>query len=96
VRDNLHSADVVRAIAAFHRSPRVAAVYNLGGGRERSCSVLETIELCERIAARELDWELSDTPRVGDHRWWISDLSAFRSDYPEWEPQYPLEPLPVA
>ena len=55
--------------------------------------MLEAIELCERIAARELDWELSDAPRVGDHRWWISDLSAFRSDYPEWEPRYLLEPL---
>jgi CDP-paratose 2-epimerase len=91
VRDNIHSADFVRACAAFHDSPRVAAVYNLGGGRESNCSMLEAIELCERIAGRALDWTLGDTPRVGDHRWWISDLDAFRSDYPGWSLEYGVE-----
>jgi CDP-paratose 2-epimerase len=75
----------VRAIAAFHGSPRAAAVYNIGGGRRSNCSMLEAIELCERIAGRELEHTISDEARVGDHRWWISDLSAFRRDYPEWD-----------
>src|SRR5213076_2723814 len=75
VRDNLHSADLVRAVAAFHAAPRIAAVYNIGGGRESNCSMLEAVELCEQIAGRELEWELSDRARMGDHRWWISDLS---------------------
>ena len=74
VRDNIHSADLVRAFEAFHRAPRPAAVYNIGGGRYSNCSMLEAIELCERIAGRELEWTLGDQARMGDHRWWISDL----------------------
>ena len=53
--------------------------------------MLEAIEACERIAGRELDWELSDQARIGDHRWWISDLSEFRADYPGWEPKRGIE-----
>lgn len=88
VRDNLHSADLVAAFAAFHKAPRPAAVYNIGGGRVSNCSMVEAIALCEQIAGRELDWTLSEDARVGDHRWWISDLEEFRRDYPEWMPQY--------
>ena len=84
VRDNIHCRDVVRAFEAFHRSPRAAAVYNLGGGREANVSMLEAIAMCERISGRRLEWTLSDQARIGDHRWWISDLSAFRADHPEW------------
>jgi CDP-paratose 2-epimerase len=91
VRDNLHAHDVVRAFAAFHANPRCAAVYNLGGGRECSCSVLEAIRMCERIASRTLEWTLVDRPRRGDHRWWISDLSEFRTDHPAWSLEYDLE-----
>jgi CDP-paratose 2-epimerase len=84
VRDNIHSADLIEACMAFVDSPRQAAVYNIGGGRESNCSMLEAIELCQRIAGRELAWELSDEARRGDHRWWISDLDEFRADYPDW------------
>jgi CDP-paratose 2-epimerase len=91
VRDNIHSNDVVTAIEAFHRAPRPAAVYNLGGGRRCSCSMREAIASCERIAGRELNWSLSDQARVGDHRWWISDLSEFERDYPAWSLEYDLE-----
>jgi CDP-paratose 2-epimerase len=91
VRDNIHSADVVRAFEEFHTNSRVAAVYNLGGGRESNCSMLEAIELCQEIAGRELDWTLSDQARMGDHRWWISDLAAFQADYPGWELEYDVE-----
>jgi CDP-paratose 2-epimerase len=91
VRDNIHSADVVRAFEAFHKSPRVAAVYNLGGGRESNCSMLEAIDLCQEIAGRELDWTLSDQARMGDHRWWVSDLAGFQADYPDWELEYDVD-----
>jgi CDP-paratose 2-epimerase len=91
VRDNIHSADLVAAFEAFHRSPRCAAVYNIGGGRASNCSMIEAIRLCESIAGKELDWELSDANRIGDHRWWISDLDAFRSDYPGWDITYDIE-----
>jgi CDP-paratose 2-epimerase len=93
VRDNIHSADVVSAFAEFHANPRVAAVYNLGGGRASNCSMLEAIELCEQIAERELDWQLSDQARMGDHRWWISDLNQFQVDYPAWQLEYDVETM---
>jgi CDP-paratose 2-epimerase len=88
VRDNIHSADLVSAFHAFHRNPRAAAVYNIGGGRESNCSMLEAIAECERITGRPLHWTLSDENRIGDHRWWISDLGPFRSDYPDWQITY--------
>jgi CDP-paratose 2-epimerase len=91
VRDNIHSNDVVSAMEAFHRAPRVAAVYNLGGGRASNCSMREAIAACERISGNELDWTLSDQARMGDHRWWISDLSEWERDYPEWKLEYDLE-----
>jgi CDP-paratose 2-epimerase len=91
VRDNIHSADLVAAFEAFHRAPRVAAVYNIGGGRASNCSMLEAIALCEAIAGKELNWELSDVNRIGDHRWWISDLEPFRNDYPDWDITYDIE-----
>jgi CDP-paratose 2-epimerase len=91
VRDNLHSADLVRAVAAFVADPRPAAVYNMGGGRFANCSMLEAIDLCQRIAGRELDWGLGDEARRGDHRWWISDLDEFRRDHPDWSPEYDIE-----
>ena len=95
VRDNLHAADFVDAFEAYRADPRPAAVYNIGGGREANCSMLEAISGCERIAGRELDWELSETPRVGDHRWWISDLSEFRADYPDWAPSRGIDEILV-
>jgi CDP-paratose 2-epimerase len=85
VRDNIAASDLVEAFLEFHRSPRAAAVYNMGGGRESNCSMLEAIEACERIADRKLEWELGDEARIGDHRWWISDVGEFQRDYPEWK-----------
>jgi CDP-paratose 2-epimerase len=93
VRDNLHSADLARAFLEFHRAPRVAAVYNMGGGRHGDCSVLEAIEVCEAITGRPFDFEVSDRARMGDHRWWVSDLGEFGRDYPGWKPQYDVETI---
>jgi CDP-paratose 2-epimerase len=93
VRDNIHSSDLVAAFDAFRRAPRLAAVYNIGGGRRSNCSMLEAIASCERIAGRELDWSLADENRIGDHRWWISDLEPFRRDYPGWELRYGVDEI---
>jgi len=84
VRDNIHAADLVEAFDRFHQAPRPAAVYNIGGGRDSNCSMLEAIELCQEIAGRELSWSLAGANRIGDHRWWISDLAPFQLDYPGW------------
>lgn len=93
VRDNLHAADLVDAFLRFHQGPKPASVFNIGGGRGNSCSVLEAIELCQEVAGRELDWELEDGARVGDHRWWISDLDDFGAEYGGWTPQRDLEAI---
>ena len=93
VRDNIHADDVAGAFAAYAARPRSAAVYNLGGGRECSCSMLEAIEICERIAGRPLEWSLSDEARIGDHKWWISDMGEFRRDHPDWQMRYGLDQM---
>ncbi len=94
VRDNIHSADLVAAFEAFHAAPRAGgAVYNIGGGRACNCSMLEAIALCEQVAGRELDWTLSEQNRIGDHRWWITDLRPFSQDYPEWRLTRGLEDI---
>jgi CDP-paratose 2-epimerase len=93
VRDNLHSADLVRAFLRFHERPSPGAVYNIGGGRDSNCSMLEAIDLCERISGRRLRYRVSDEARIGDHRWWISDLRPFQADYPGWRPERDVEAI---
>jgi CDP-paratose 2-epimerase len=85
VRDNIHADDVCAAIAAFASSPSIAAVYNLGGGRDNSVSMLEAITRFEALFGRKLDVQYVDEPRRGDHICYISDLRRFRGDYPGWE-----------
>jgi CDP-paratose 2-epimerase len=84
VRDNLHAVDVCRAALAFYESPRRAAVYNLGGGRANSVSVLEAISRLEVLVGTSLKVEYLDANRLGDHVCYISDLRRFRADYPAW------------
>jgi CDP-paratose 2-epimerase len=91
VRDNIHSADLIACFSEFFRAPRSAEVYNMGGGRFSNCSIVEAIELCEQIAGRELEHKYSETNRVGDHIWWISDLARFESHYPAWKLEYSVE-----
>ena len=88
VRDNIHSADLINAFDEFFQAPRVAEVYNTGGGRYSNCSMLEAIKICENIAGRELNYTYSETNRIGDHIWWISDNAKFASHYPNWKHQY--------
>ena len=88
VRDNIHAGDLVRAFDAFYRAPRAGEVYNIGGGRFSNCSMLEAITQCEEIAGRKLNWKYSETHRVGDHIWWISDLRRFQGHYPSWRLEY--------
>jgi len=84
VRDNIHSYDVCTAFLAFYESPRVAAVYNLGGGRENSVSILEAVGRFEELIGKTLDVEYVDENRVGDHICYISDLRRLRADFPSW------------
>jgi CDP-paratose 2-epimerase len=96
VRDNIHSYDVCTAIAAFAERPQPAAVYNLGGGRANSISMLEAIGRFEELFDRNLGWEYVEEPRRGDHICYISDLTRLRTDYPEWEVSVDLEAILAA
>jgi len=93
VRDNIHSFDVCTAIMAFAERPASAAVYNLGGGRANSCSILEAIVALEELQGRKLETEYVEENRRGDHICYISDLGRFRTDYPEWELSISLEEI---
>lgn len=84
VRDNIHSYDVARFIEMFVNDPRRAEVYNIGGGRANSCSILEAFELIESISGRKMDFEYVDQNREGDHICYISDLSKMKAHYPDW------------
>jgi len=85
VRDNIDASDVCRFFERFHAAPRSGAVYNIGGGRANSISMLEAITKLEAIAERKLDWHYIDQNRAGDHICYISDLSKMRADYPGWD-----------
>jgi CDP-paratose 2-epimerase len=85
VRDNIHSHDVVRAIEEFAANPRAGEVYNLGGGRRNSVSMLEAIAKVEKLTGRKLDWQYVEEARKGDHICYVSDMAKFKKDYPKWE-----------
>jgi len=85
VRDNIHSFDVARFIEEFIASPRSGEVYNLGGGRANSCSILEAFSAAESISGKKMVWEYSEKNREGDHICYISDLTKMRQHYPRWD-----------
>ena len=84
VRDNIHSHDVIAAFEAFAANPRPGEVYNLGGGRENSVSVLEAIARIEELSGRKIKWVYNDQARKGDHICYISDLRKLESHFPGW------------
>lgn len=93
VRDNIHSHDVLTAMLHFYEAPRVAAVYNMGGGRGNSVSVLEAIARLEEMTGKKLATKYVEQNRVGDHICYISDLSRWQQDYPNWELTYSLDDI---
>jgi len=90
VRDNIHSNDLVRAFWRFFEQPRCGEVYNIGGGRFANCSMLEAIAMIEEMTGRRIDWTYSETNRIGDHIWWVSDIRKFMGHYPGWRIEYDL------
>lgn len=85
VRDNIHSKDLIAALSHFIKNPKVSKVYNIGGGRENSCSILEALEITEEISGKTAKTSPVEISRTGDHQWWISDYSSFQKDYPNWK-----------
>ena len=90
VRDNIHSFDLVNMFWHFYRNPLKGEVYNAGGGRFSNCSMLEAIEICESISGKKLNYSYSETNRIGDHIWYISDVSKFKGHYPDWDYKFDL------
>ena len=93
VRDNIHSVDLIAACDAVYRNPRSGEAYNMGGSRFSNCSMLEAIELCEEIADKKLNWSYSESNRLGDHIWWISDVRKFEQHYPDWRLTYDIRAI---
>jgi len=91
VRDNIHSEDVARFISAFIETPRIAEVYNIGGGKDNSCSILEAFSLVESFTGQEQVYTYVDENRIGDHICYYSDLRKMRSHYPGWNISIGLE-----
>ncbi|GGC65125.1 NAD-dependent epimerase [Pedobacter quisquiliarum] len=85
VRDNIHSYDVARFIEEFINSPRVAEVYNLGGGKDNTCSILEAFGIISKISGKEMKYKYVDTNRIGDHICYYSDLRKMKAHYPNWD-----------
>ena len=90
VRDNIHSYDLVNMFWHFYEHPRAGEVYNAGGGRHSNCSMLEAIAICEQITGNKMDYLYTEDNRIGDHIWWISDVTRFKSHYPGWDWKYDL------
>jgi CDP-paratose 2-epimerase len=93
VRDNIHAEDVARFMFEFWRAPRTAEVYNLGGGKSNSCSILEAFRMAEAVTGKPMQWRYVETNRTGDHICYYSDLRKMRTHYPNWDITIPLEKI---
>lgn len=91
VRDNIHSYDISRFIEEFIKAPRIAEVYNLGGGKENTCSILEAFKIAERFSGKPMNYVYSDKNREGDHICYYSDLRKMKAHYPNWDITISLE-----
>jgi CDP-paratose 2-epimerase len=93
VRDNIHASDLVEAFWAFFQQPGSGEIFNIGGGRHANCSMLEAIAMAEHLTGRPMQTSYSDEARVGDHIWWVSDVSKFQTQYPEWQYRFDMRAL---
>lgn len=91
VRDNIHSHDLVNCFWEFYKKPKAGEIYNIGGGRFSNCSILESIDIIQRITSKKIKLFFSKDSRIGDHQWYITNLSKFKSDYPLWKQKYNTE-----
>lgn len=90
VRDNIHSYDVAQFIRAFYQNPRCGEVYNIGGGKDNSCSILEAFTIAEAVTGKKMNYIYNENNRIGDHICYYSDLTKIKSHYPSWDITRPL------
>jgi CDP-paratose 2-epimerase len=95
VRDNIHSWDLVNMFWHFYQNPKAGEVYNAGGSRFSNCSMQEAILLCQEITGNKMNYSYAEDNRIGDHIWYISDVSKFRTHFPNWEYQFGLQDILV-
>jgi CDP-paratose 2-epimerase len=93
VRDNIHSYDLVNMFWSFYLNPRIGEVYNAGGARHSNCSMMEAIEMCEKLTGKKMNYKYDDTNRIGDHIWYISDVQKFKNHYPDWNFKFDLNDI---
>ena len=93
VRDNIHSYDLVSAFHEFYLNPKIGEVYNIGGSRYSNISMLESIDKIASILGTKLDYTISEDNRIGDHIWYISDVTKFREHYPNWNYKYDIDSI---
>lgn len=88
VRSNIHSVDLLNAFYEFYLNPKQGEVYNMDGGRQVNCSMLEAIEICEKITGNKLEYTYVDEARTGDHQWYVTSNEKFKRDFPNWKLEY--------
>ena len=93
VRDQIHSVDVIRAFDEFYKNPKCGAVYNLGGGKDNSVSILESIDRVEQLLGKKIHYEYSDQNRIGDHICYYSDLTKLKNDFTNWSLTYSIDDI---
>jgi CDP-paratose 2-epimerase len=93
VRDNIHSYDLVNMFYHFYQNPLKGEVFNVGGSRFSNCSILEAIQICEKITGNNMNINISNDNRSGDHIWWISDVTKFKKHYKNWDYTYDIQSI---
>jgi len=93
VRDNIHAYDVCTAFHEVYKAPVSGEVFNIGGGKSSNCSILEAIDIIEKISGKKVQYEYVDIPRKGDHIWYVSDMSKFKRMYPNWKQTFNIEQI---
>ena len=88
VRDNIHSNDLVSCFWEFYKKPRYGEIYNAGGGRFSNCSVIEALNIVEKLTNVKIKRKILKQNRVGDHIWYISSMKKFRKKYPNWKQKF--------
>lgn len=93
VRDNIHSSDLVSAFYEVYLNPKKGEVYNIGGGRYSNCSIIEAINMIDTLTGIKTKVNYKDDNRIGDHMWWISNVTKFKQHYPNWDYKYNIEDI---
>jgi CDP-paratose 2-epimerase len=88
VRDNIHSHDLVSCFWEYYKKPRIGEIYNTGGGRYSNCSIIEALDLVQKISGIKIEKKILKQNRIGDHIWYVSSMKKFKKHYPKWKQVY--------